>query len=148
MGGGVAALAAFDLAALASGAARECLLEKVLEAEFGLTVPLTPECPVQIAVDAPLPESLGRSLRAHPNPFRGRTSIRFQIPREQHVEIAVFDVSGRRVRSLVRGVLPASTYAESWDGLDDRGQRVAGGIYFVRMEAGELRPTRKTVLVR
>ncbi len=148
VGGGVAALAAFDLAALASGAARECLLEKVLEAEFGLTVPLTPECPVQIAVDAPLPESLGRSLRAHPNPFRGRTSIRFQIPREQHVEIAVFDVSGRRVRSLVRGVLPASTYAESWDGLDDRGQRVAGGIYFVRMEAGELRTTRKTVLVR
>ena len=65
-----------------------------------------------------------------PNPFAGRTSIRFGLPRAAAATIGIFDVQGRRVRGLLEGHLPAGEHAAAWDGRDDRGRRAPAGVYF------------------
>ncbi|MGH2571568.1 MAG: FlgD immunoglobulin-like domain containing protein, partial [bacterium] len=67
---------------------------------------------------------------------------------EEAVAIAITDVAGRRVRTLPGGVLPAGRHASRWDGRDDAGRPAASGVYFLSVEAGERRVTRKVVLVR
>ena len=80
-----------------------------------------------------------------PNPFRDRVTIRFDLPVAGDADLAVFDVTGRRVRTVVRGRLDAGRYAPVWDGRDDHGSRVAAGVYFVRLRAGDFTATRKSV---
>ena len=82
----------------------------------------------------------GRSDRvefsAFPNPARS-TRINFSLPRRDHVELGVYDVLGRRVAVLARGVLPAGPYSKQWEGLDDSGRRVGPGVYFLRLRVGQ-----------
>jgi PKD repeat protein len=83
--------------------------------------------------------SRGLSLsRPSPNPFSGTTQVRYSVngPATQ-VEIAVFDVAGRRVRNLVSGVQGPGHYTASWDGRSDRGDRVAQGVYFLIASVGD-----------
>jgi hypothetical protein len=65
-----------------------------------------------------------------PNPFARQTAIRFGLAQGGRASIGVFDVQGRRVRSLVDGDLPAGEHAVSWDGIDDQGRQAAAGVYF------------------
>jgi len=93
--------------------------------------------------------SLAFSLEQNvPNPFHGGTTIRFAVPRDQRVALRVFDVSGRLVRSLVDGAVPAGRAVVQWDGRDGRGRVVSSGIYFYRLDNGEQSITRKGVLLR
>lgn len=85
-----------------------------------------------------------------PNPLAsGSTSIRFQVPQAGgQTELAVFDIRGRRVRTLVSEVLPQGEHARSWDGGDHSGRQVASGVYFYRLQvAGEVK-IKKMVVVR
>jgi hypothetical protein len=70
-----------------------------------------------------------------PNPFQGTTSVRFGLARAAHVRLELFDLAGRRVRTLVDGELAAGRHAAAWDGRDERGADVRAGIYFVRFAA-------------
>ncbi len=84
-----------------------------------------------------------------PNPFNPVTTIRFDVPAgASRVTIAVFDVTGRRVRTLFDRVPSAGQRSVTWDGRDDRGQSVASGVYFYRMSAGVFAQTRKMVLLK
>jgi hypothetical protein len=84
-----------------------------------------------------------------PNPFNPVTTIRYDVPASgARVAIVVFDVTGRRVRTLVDGQKPAGSQSVVWDGRDDRGRGVASGIYFYRMTAGSFVQTRKMVLLK
>jgi hypothetical protein len=86
--------------------------------------------------DAPalLPASrLGALGQAAPNPFRPATSIPYSLARSAHVQIDVRDVAGRLVRKLVDGAQAAGEHRAEWDGVDERGRRVAAGTYFYRM---------------
>lgn len=85
---------------------------------------------------------------AAPNPFNPRTSIRFDLPRAGAVRLAVYDVSGRRVRTLADGPMAAGVRTVTWDGKDDGGHDVASGIYLYRLEAGAFDQTRKMVLLK
>ena len=79
-----------------------------------------------------------------PNPFGTATSLAFEVPAGGgDVSLAVFDVRGRRVADLVRGVRPAGRHTATWDGRDSAGEHVASGVYFVRMETEAGRETRK-----
>jgi hypothetical protein len=78
----------------------------------------------------------GLSLDApRPNPARGSVLFRYTLSRAGAVRLAVFAVSGRRVRVLASASEPAGTRSRTWDGRDDRGLRVPPGAYFVRLEA-------------
>ncbi len=103
------------------------------------------------AIDAPVVAASGGSLRLAPgvpNPFRSETRITFELPRAGAAEVVIFDVSGRRVRTLVGGIQPAGSHTVSWNGVDDRGHRAAAGVYFVRLSAGEEVRTRPVVRLR
>ncbi len=70
-----------------------------------------------------------------PNPFNPTTEIQFSVPRESKLQLIIFDILGRKVKTLVDNVLPAGNYKASWDALDDNGQRVASGVYLYRIVA-------------
>jgi hypothetical protein len=76
-----------------------------------------------------------RLYTSQPNPFPSRTMVRFDLFTASAVDLSVFDVTGRRVRSLYRqpAVMPG-VYTVSWDGRDDGGRSVPGGVYFYRLE--------------
>ncbi|RMI04697.1 MAG: T9SS C-terminal target domain-containing protein, partial [Calditrichaeota bacterium] len=83
-----------------------------------------------------------------PNPFNPTTTIAFHLPHVSRITLHVFDVTGRRVRTLVNGKLPAGAHRVVWDGTDDGGRAVAGGVYFYRLQAGDFVATRKMLLIK
>ncbi len=97
-------------------------------------------------------------LRANvPNPFQARTTITFDLARSAPVSLVVYDVAGRRVRTLVDGAaLDAGAHTADWNGLDDGGRRVPAGLYFARLSArgeagaaaGTAAETRRMVVTR
>jgi flagellar hook assembly protein FlgD len=64
------------------------------------------------------------------------------------MRMTIHDVAGRQVRELQTGEFPAGSHEAKWDGRDDRGVRVASGIYFCRIQAGELVGQRTMVLLK
>lgn len=84
----------------------------------------------------------------HPNPFNPQTTLRFALPHDERVVLAVYDLSGRLVRQLIDGQLPAGEHAVIWDGLDGRGQEAPSGAYLYQLAAGQWAQTRKMVLIR
>jgi len=83
-------------------------------------------------------------MHNYPNPFREATSITFSIPpsyAHQHVELAVYDIQGRRIEQLVDEPLPAGHYTVRWEGLLGTGARAASGVYFCRLRIGDRQMT-------
>ncbi|MFN0149266.1 MAG: FlgD immunoglobulin-like domain containing protein [bacterium] len=92
-----------------------------------------------------------RELALHaaaPNPFRGETAIRYDLPQPSHVRIAIFDASGRLVNTMRDAREPAGEHAAVWNGTNSNGERVAPGVYFYSLEAGADSRRRKLVLLR
>ncbi|HER43685.1 MAG TPA: T9SS type A sorting domain-containing protein, partial [Candidatus Eisenbacteria bacterium] len=83
-----------------------------------------------------------------PNPFNPATTIKFGLKNRGHVSLRIFDAAGRLVAVLVDEDRPAGRYEASWNGSDARGARVASGVYFYRLAAGDFVQTRKMVLLR
>ncbi|MBM3286061.1 MAG: hypothetical protein FJY88_01740 [Candidatus Eisenbacteria bacterium] len=82
-----------------------------------------------------------------PNPFSPSTAISFSLPEEGPVRLQLFDVAGRRVRSLVDGILREGEHEVHWGGTDDEGSRLAQGVYLCVIEANGERIVRKMQLV-
>ena len=83
-----------------------------------------------------------------PNPFNPVTIIRFELERTGSTQLQIYAVDGRLVATLVDGSLPAGLHERTWDGTDRSGQRVASGIYFCRLTAGEFQQTQRMALVK
>ena len=92
----------------------------------------------------PAPRVLELSPGA-PNPFHGRVSMSFGLPRDASVEIAVFDVRGKLVRGLASGAYPAGRHVASWDGLDRSGRPAPAGVYWCRLTTVSGRIERRLV---
>jgi hypothetical protein len=107
------------------------------------------ELPVGVADSGP---AAGRTLRLEqnvPNPFNPVTTISYTIGAGvSEAELGVYNVAGRLVRTLDSGVSKQGKHTAVWDGRDDGGERVASGIYFVTLTAGNERQTRKVVLLK
>jgi uncharacterized protein (DUF362 family) len=74
-------------------------------------------------------------MQNHPNPFSERTDISFSASRPEYITLTVFDSEGRRIRRLMDGTVQAGRHQVPWDGLNDAGRRVAGGVYFCQLKA-------------
>jgi flagellar hook assembly protein FlgD len=70
------------------------------------------------------------------------------LPQSSHVDLAVYDVAGRRVATLFAGLKGAGDHSVQWNGVGDDGHRVSAGIYFCRIQAGNTSVTRKLVVMR
>ncbi len=73
--------------------------------------------------------------QSRPNPFNSRAMIRFSLASAGEVDLAVYDVSGRLVKTVLHGEAPAGESSVVWDGTDNQGQRVAGGVFWMQMTA-------------
>jgi cytochrome c553 len=83
-----------------------------------------------------------------PNPFNPTTAIRYSLDSRQRVTIRIFDVKGQLVRTLVDEDRPAGVQKVFWHSLNDHGNRVASGVYFIEMRAENFREMRKAVLLK
>jgi hypothetical protein len=94
---------------------------------------------------SPLRFGMGQSF---PNPFRDRTTVAFTTTQLQHVQLSVFNVAGRLVRTLVRGDVDPGSHRIVWDGRSDAGLRAANGVYFVDLQTREGNAQHKLVLLK
>ncbi len=83
-----------------------------------------------------------------PNPASGETAIAFSIAHEGNVSLSIYDVTGREVRNLVNGFHASGSQVVHWNGTDERGNRVAPGIYFYRLTMLGERAVSKVTIVR
>ena len=98
-----------------------------------------------IGVD-PVPAVAALSA-AWPNPSRGQTWISLSLPKDARATLVVYDLAGRIVRRLVDGPLTAGVHPVAGDGMDERGAKVSGGVYFVRARWPGFAAERRVVLV-
>ncbi len=83
-----------------------------------------------------------------PNPFNPTTTIAYAIASDNQVSLTIYDVAGRKVRTLVNERQKADMYKLTWDGVNDAGSRVASGVYFYKLVAGKFTQTKKMVLLK
>ncbi|MBN2169929.1 MAG: hypothetical protein JW819_01255 [Candidatus Krumholzibacteriota bacterium] len=102
---------------------------------------------VHCQTDAPAPAA-GFALGAnHPNPFNPTTRIPFRLAAAGAVDLAVYDVRGRHLRTLVAATLPAGEHAAAWDGRDEAGRALPAGVYLYRLRAQGRAAARRMVLI-
>jgi predicted outer membrane repeat protein len=89
-----------------------------------------------------------RLLPSAPNPFRDRAWIGFDLARAGRIELALYDASGRRLRTLLAGWRPAMRHALTWDGRDNGGRVLPSGAYFLRLIAPGREETQRLVRIR
>ena len=127
----------------------------------GATISLEPDAPRRLKVITGTPAyasahsdgvdlaDLETTLRSsYPNPFTDEATIEYVLSEEQPVTITVYNVLGQRVRTLVDAPRTPGVHRLTWDGTNRYGTKVGSGVYFYRMEAGDVTETQKMVLVR
>ena len=93
------------------------------------------------------PKSYVLSVSAYPNPFNPATTIRYTLPSKGRVEVAIYDLHGAHVATLVDEQKDAGAYTQPWDGRSVNGTTVSSGVYFARVTHAE-RPRHKVVLLK
>jgi hypothetical protein len=86
-------------------------------------------------ISLPATVPTGHVVTAYPNPFRSLTQIRYVLPVEEHVDLAVYDIQGRLIKKLAGGMKPAGRHGAVWRGEDEAGREVASGIYFIGLRS-------------
>ena len=83
-----------------------------------------------------------------PNPFNPSTVMSFVVPAQAPVELTVYSVDGRMIRSVTHEELPAGSYTRDWDGRDAQGRLVSGGVYVAKLTVGTAVLTKRLILVK
>ena len=91
---------------------------------------------------------LALGVSAWPNPFNPSTTVAFTVPRSGLVELRIYDLRGRMVRTLETGHLEAGAHRRTWDGRDTAGSPVGSGVYFAQARVGAERAVTKLMLVK
>lgn len=84
----------------------------------------------------------------YPNPFNPGTTIRFYLPYHSRVKLEIFDINGRKIRTLLSSDFPKGNHQVSWDGKNDAGVQVTSGIYIYRLQAANFVASRKMLLIQ
>ncbi|MGH7602048.1 MAG: FlgD immunoglobulin-like domain containing protein, partial [bacterium] len=89
-----------------------------------------------------------------PNPFfseaqrNAATVIRFALPRPEEISLTIYNQLGQKIRTISTGRLAAGLHERAWDGRDTLGAKVASGIYFYRLQAGQQTKIQKLIVIR
>ena len=84
----------------------------------------------------------------YPNPFNPVTTLRYDLPENGHVNIIIYDMLGRQVKTLMDQTQDAGYRSIIWDATNDYGKPVSAGIYLYQIQAGEYMQTKKMVLLK
>jgi len=120
--------------------------EDVLLGDFGIITDMTLFATTSGVADHLSPPI--EFLDNRPNPFDGQTTIAFSSVHSREASLTIHSADGRRVATLLRGVLPAGRHEIRWDGLDSGKHRVPNGVYYCRIASGNDVRTRRVVLSR
>ena len=103
---------------------------------------------VLIDTEKEIPEVFDLSA-IYPNPFSGTTTVLYHLPEDTPVRIEVFNITGQRIKTLINNAnMPAGTWRTIWDGTNEAEQKLASGVYLVRLQAGGFSKSQKVVLTR
>ncbi|UCC78664.1 MAG: carboxypeptidase regulatory-like domain-containing protein [Candidatus Zixiibacteriota bacterium] len=94
-----------------------------------------------------LPEKAALSQN-YPNPFNAYTTISFNLPSTEDVELSIYNLAGQKVATLQNGLMNAGEHNIIWNGCNNNGTEVASGIYFYRLSAGDLTETRPMTFLK
>ncbi len=86
--------------------------------------------------------------RVRPNPFLAGTMVSFAVTEAQEIDLAIYDVQGRLIRTLLEGAVESGAHVIPWNGRDAGGSRLAPGIYFLRLSTPVATRVRKVVIQR
>jgi gamma-glutamylcyclotransferase (GGCT)/AIG2-like uncharacterized protein YtfP len=84
----------------------------------------------------------------YPNPFNPVTTLRYDLPEDATVSIIIYDVMGRKVRSLINTTQSAGFRSIHWNATNDMGEPVSAGMYIYMIQAGNFTKTKKMVLLK
>lgn len=108
------------------------------------TLELDPRYEFEFGADIAQPRLAGSA----PNPFSGQTTVEFALPKETRVTVAIYDMLGRKVATLVDGTRRAGTHTLTWNGRTESGQALSSGVYLMRMRADGQSETQRVTVVR
>ena len=83
-----------------------------------------------------------------PNPFNPSTEIRYQLARDEHVQLSIYNLSGQEIRVLVDEKMSAGLHKVKWNAKDGKGIDVPAGLYIYRIETEGFTDSRKLLLVK
>ncbi len=84
----------------------------------------------------------------YPNPFNPVTTITYTLAKSGKVKLDIYNVLGQKVRTLIDGNATAGLHVDQWNGLDNNGKKVASGVYFYKLEAGEFTAIKKMIMIK
>ena len=84
----------------------------------------------------------------YPNPFNPATQIKVTVKEQSNIKVAVYNILGKEIKLLLNENLPAGEYTIQWDGKDNEGNNLAGGVYFIQMITGNYQKTIKSILLK
>ena len=84
----------------------------------------------------------------YPNPFNPTTQIKYDLPEDALVNITIYDIMGRSIKSLVNSKQTAGYRSIQWNATTNLGEPVSAGMYIYMIQAGEFRQVRKMVLLK
>jgi len=84
----------------------------------------------------------------YPNPFNPETVVNYALPNSDNVNITIYDIYGRNIKSLFRGLQGPGYYSVRWDGTDHFGKTVSAGMYIYMIHAGEFKSVKKMILLK
>ncbi len=98
--------------------------------------------------------STGKNLPMHklnqnyPNPFNPMTKIEYSIQKTDKVSLKIYNTAGQAVRTLVNENKKVGNYTVNWDGKNDKGNKLSGGVYFYTMQVGDYKSTKKAIVLK
>jgi len=133
----------------------ELKIDRNLDKDYALTYGTGPKMSVVITADVQNTSAIPTAFKLeqnHPNPFNPSTTISYNIEQSGYVNLKVYDVMGRLVRTLVDNQYVSAGYETGysvvWNGLDDHGQKASAGLYIYRLQSGAMSMTNKMILLK
>mgnify|MGYP001399277874 CR=1 FL=1 len=87
-------------------------------------------------------------IQNYPNPFNPITTMKYNLPKETHVKITVYDIIGREIKNLINTNQTSGYKSIIWDGTNDYGEMVSGGMYFYTLNTNTFSETKKMILLK
>ncbi len=107
----------------------------------------TPKTGVSVDDNNNLPKDF-RLAQNYPNPFNPSTTIEFDLTKNSEIELSIFDINGRKIAELEKGLLSQGNHKVLWNGTNSNGIKVASGVYFYRLISGDKQITKQMILMK
>jgi flagellar hook assembly protein FlgD len=102
---------------------------------------------LSILVNNPIPDTY-HLFQNYPNPFNPVTTFRYNLPEDELVNITIYDIIGRQIKTLINSSQTAGYKSIQWNATNSTGQSVSAGVYLFKIQAGNFIQTKKMVLLK